>query len=99
MCDSTIPSTFQWILNASKMLFKEDYHSISLMLKVAQLMKHQNPTEVVPGEHKFHFKMFPLRICFYCWVYYAWHCIFVLEKMSGSILSILSWPLDVASIF
>lgn len=64
MCDSTITSAFLWILHASRMLFKEDYRNISLTLKVAQLMKQQNPTQVVPGEHKFYIKMFHVHICF-----------------------------------
>ena len=70
-------------LNASKMLFPEDYHNISLVFKAAQLMKQQDPTRVVPGEHKLHFNLLHLHVCFYCWVGCAWHCIFVLDKRLG----------------
>ena len=70
-------------LNTSKMLFPEDYHNISLVFKAAQLMKQQDPTRVVPGEHKLHFNLLHLHVCFYCWVGCAWHCIFVLDKRLG----------------
>ena len=65
------------------MLFLEDYHNISLVFKAAQLMKQQNPTRVLAEEHKFHFEMLHLHVCFCCWVGYVWHRIFILDKGLG----------------
>lgn len=100
MCDSTVPSTSQWILSASKMLFKEGYHSISLVLKVPQLTTQQNPTQVVPWRAQILLQDVSYSHLFSLLGLLCLASLLCLrKKMLSSLPRIHSWPLAMTSIF